>query len=44
VDAHVVGDPNLQKWQKEAGGLLGSRAYGVVLSSSVDEAEEVPKE
>jgi len=44
VDAHVIGDPDLQKWQKEVGGLLGSRAHGVVLSSSVDKAEEVPKE
>lgn len=44
VDAHVIGDPDLQKWQKEVGGLLESRAHGVVLSSSVDKAEEVPKE
>ncbi|KAJ3570271.1 hypothetical protein NP233_g4512 [Leucocoprinus birnbaumii] len=44
VDAHVVGDPGLQKWQQEAGGTLGSRAYGVVISSSADKAEEVPKE
>jgi hypothetical protein len=36
VDAHVVDDPGLQKWQKEAGGTLGSRAHGVVVSASAD--------
>ncbi|KAF5354988.1 hypothetical protein D9756_005382 [Leucocoprinus leucothites] len=44
VDAHVIGDPGLQKWQNEAGGTLGSRAHGVVVSSSADKVEEVPNE
>jgi len=44
VDAHVVGDPELEKWQKEVGETLGSRAYGVIMSTTADEAKDVPKE
>lgn len=44
VDAHVVGDPGLQKWQNEAGGTLGSRAYGVVVSAPADKAGQELKE
>ncbi|XP_006461177.1 hypothetical protein AGABI2DRAFT_192709 [Agaricus bisporus var. bisporus H97] len=44
IDAHVVGDPELGKWQKEIGEILGSRIYGVVLSALPDKISAVPKE
>jgi len=44
VDAHVVGDPELEKWQEEAGETLGGRVYGVVISTTADKAEEILKE
>lgn len=44
VDAHVVGDPELEQWKKEAGETLGGRVYGVVMSTTADNAKDVPKE
>ncbi|KAF9451948.1 hypothetical protein P691DRAFT_722968 [Macrolepiota fuliginosa MF-IS2] len=44
VDAHVVGDPKLERWQKEVSETLGKRAYGVVLAIPADKASEVVKE
>lgn len=44
VDAHVLGDPKLEKLQKEAGDTLGNRLHGVVLSVPADRASEALQE